>query len=75
MVLGSQAASSSTQSYNVRSVTTRFVSQGANEFGCRFVHGGYELLLNSYLIHYFKATITGATLGARHNMEVCCSLG
>jgi hypothetical protein len=39
------------------------------------VHGGYELLLNSYRIDYFKNTWLGADAGNRHNMEVRDVLG
>lgn len=42
---------------------------------CSYVHGGYELLLNSYRIDYFKNTWLGADAGNRHNMEVRDVLG
>ena len=36
-----------------------------------YVHGGYQLVFNSLYIPFFKASsITGATVGARHNLEV-----
>lgn len=39
--------------------------------GLFYVHGGYQLSLNSLFIPYFKAShLTGATVGARHNMEM-----
>jgi len=38
--------------------------------GFIYVHGGYELLLNSYRIDYFKNTWLGADAGNRHNMEM-----
>jgi len=37
---------------------------------CRYVHGGYRLLLNSYLVQYFKNSCFGPGLGPRHNLEM-----
>jgi hypothetical protein len=44
----------------------------ATAFVCvhSYVHGGYELLFNSYAIDYFKNGWWGAEIGNRHNMEV-----
>lgn len=35
-----------------------------------YVHGGYELLFNSYAVSYFKKDWWGAEIGNRHNLEV-----
>jgi len=35
-----------------------------------YVHGGHELLLNSYLVTYFKNGLLGPSVGARHNLEM-----
>jgi len=38
--------------------------------GFFYVHGGYELLLNSYAVQYLKNTWLGADIGNRHNLEM-----
>lgn len=37
---------------------------------CSYTHGGYELLLNSYLVTYFNNSWKGQTAAACHSLEV-----